>query len=305
MLAEGRLCARMPLGYSCHVSDVSLMVPRVSAKRSADLSTSLETGWFSSRVYSHAMAKNLIRTIGNHLPGSRSEPRELSGSSTPSSTTSASSEGSSGDVTPLAPSEPDLSVLVADVRKRGRNMRLKDVDDAITCQFGGLRKDNMRNEMASEKAAFPLTDADAYYDWASSKPFIAHAKRPLLGINALDDPVVSGQSLPVDEVSASSHAVLAVTSHGGHLGWFDGPFFGGRARPRQKRWIIKPIAEYVTALLDHTEDESPRRTVEREADGWSWVEGSERDTYGRVGWREVEDDRLVSGAESSGVLQGL
>lgn len=251
------------------------------------------------------MAKNLLRTISNHLP--RSKPAaatKQSGSSTPSSTTSATTE----DSEPVSGEESsDLEAFVASLRKRGRSMRLKDVDNSITCRFGGLRRDHAgKNKSGAAKAAFPLVDADAYYQWASSKPFITHAKRPLLGINALDDPVVSGQSLPVDEISASTHAVLAVTSHGGHLGWFEGPFLGSASRPSQKRWIIKPISEYITAVLDHTKDEAQSRpVVEQDEDGWRWVRGSDDDTYGRVGWREVEGDNIVSGAESSGVLQGL
>jgi hypothetical protein len=124
--------------------------------------------------------------------------------------------------------------------------------------------------------------------------------------------------LPIEEVQASSHVVLAVTPSGGHLGWFDGPF---AVRPGsdpkktgypQQRWIVKPVSEFLQAAVDALEPEAVRghaetskRSVERREDGWEWVRGSEDDTYGRVGWKEVFTNEHVKGAESSGVLQGL
>jgi hypothetical protein len=124
--------------------------------------------------------------------------------------------------------------------------------------------------------------------------------------------------LPIEEVQASSHVVLAVTPSGGHLGWFDGPF---AVRPGsdpkktgypQQRWIVKPVSEFLQAAVDALEPEAvtghketAKRSVERGEDGWEWVRGSKGDTYGRVGWKEVNINEHVKGAESSGVLQGL
>ena len=51
--------------------------------------------------------------------------------------------------------------------------------------------------------------------------------------------------------------------------------------------------------------ETSERSVEKGEDGWEWVRGSEGDTYGCVGWKEVDEGEHVKGAESSGVLQGL
>ena len=111
---------------------------------------------------------------------------------------------------------------------------------------------------------------------------------------------------------------MAVTPSGGHLGWFDGPF---AVRPGsdpkrtgypQQRWIVKPVSEFLQAALDALEpeavtghEETAKRSVQKGEDGWEWVLASENDTYGRVGWKEVDDAELVKGAESSGVLQGL
>ena len=115
--------------------------------------------------------------------------------------------------------------------------------------------------------------------------------------------------------------MLAVTAHGGHLGWFDGPLFAGtktvktgdkiervRAFPQQ-RWIAKPVREFITAIVDELDYESLGYTVqpvlEHKDDDWVWVKGSEAQVYGPVGWKVIESGGAVQGSNESGVLAGL
>lgn len=178
------------------------------------MSHTLETGWISQRIYSSAMCKNLMRVVlgashseGNKSPitlaaastststststhTSRHSSTVSSGTSTPNYSTSVTSTGSDIDIPILFPYHneniPIDQVIAHFVEQKKGNLRLRDFDDYVTCLYGGLRKDQ------SEKGAFPFKDADAYYEWASSKPLIKNVKRPLLGVNAFDDPVIDG-----------------------------------------------------------------------------------------------------------------
>lgn len=113
-------------------------------------------------------------------------------------------------------------------------------------------------------------------------------------------------ALPIDLVQDSSHVVLAVTTKGGHLGWFDGPLFRSGKTYSQQRWIVKPISEYLTAVVNDlgSDDLPPPRRFRAEGD-WIWVEGSEDELYGPYGWKVIQVGEEVEGAEGSGVLAGL
>jgi predicted alpha/beta-fold hydrolase len=133
----------------------------------------LETGWFSSRVYSSAMGQNLARTVGRHVApeiflteAERAKAPLLA------------------EKSDLTTPWPDLARDVIRLKNKGRKLRLREFDDVITSKIGGLRKD--------EGGCFPFKDADDYYEHASSKPFIKGVRRPLLGINAFDDPIIHG-----------------------------------------------------------------------------------------------------------------
>jgi abhydrolase domain-containing protein 1/3 len=45
---------------------------------------------------------------------------------------------------------------------------------------------------------------------------------PLLCISALDDPVCTREAIPWDECRANKNIVLATTTHGGHLAYYEG-----------------------------------------------------------------------------------
>jgi predicted alpha/beta-fold hydrolase len=70
-----------------------------------------------------------------------------------------------------SPSSPiaDIHSVVANLQRKGRHLRLKDVDEFFTAKVGGLHKKN--------GGVFPLGGADDYYKWASSKEFITNVRR--------------------------------------------------------------------------------------------------------------------------------
>ncbi|KAI8997383.1 Alpha/Beta hydrolase protein [Pilobolus umbonatus] len=97
------------------------------------------------------------------------------------------------------------------------------------------------------------TTVNNYYRDGSCSRLIEHVRIPLLCINAEDDPIVSHQCIPYDEVRQNPYVVLVTTKQGGHLGWFE-YFF------KPTRWIHKPIIEYVIAMFrsyDATKDKVP------------------------------------------------
>ncbi|KWU46340.1 putative lipid metabolism-related protein [Rhodotorula sp. JG-1b] len=89
-----------------------------------------------------------------------------------------------------------------------------------------------------------------YYRSASATRFLDQVAVPLLSFSAMDDPVVCSQGVPSHAAKANPNLVFAFTQHGGHLGWFEGLF-----RPR--RWIAKPVVEFLKAL--HEANPTPRR----------------------------------------------
>ena len=110
---------------------------------------SLETGFLSSRIYSKAMAGNLIRVFKRNMQDADANDASIWNS--PSS--------------PIA----DIHSVVANLQRKGRHLRLKDVDEFFTAKVGGLHKKN--------GGVFPLGGADDYYKWASSKEFITNVRR--------------------------------------------------------------------------------------------------------------------------------
>ncbi|PWQ97824.1 YheT family hydrolase [Leucothrix pacifica] len=63
-------------------------------------------------------------------------------------------------------------------------------------------------------------DSDDYYEQCSSRYFIKDIKRPTLIVNAANDPFLSKECYPYDEVAASQTVSLEVPKYGGHVGFF-------------------------------------------------------------------------------------
>ncbi|KAJ6630779.1 AB-hydrolase YheT [Mycena sp. CBHHK59/15] len=112
-----------------------------------------------------------------------------------------------------------------------KNSTLENFDDAFTRIAGGA------------PPQFPFATAQDYYKWASSHIVVRNVRRPFLAINAADDPVV--QHVPMD-AGGNPMAIMALTSSGGHLGWFQ----AGSARFTVERWIVQPVLEWMSLVGD-------------------------------------------------------
>lgn len=63
-------------------------------------------------------------------------------------------------------------------------------------------------------------DADDYYEQCSSKYFLKDIKVPTLIVNAANDPFLSKECYPYEEVKENPYVDLEVPEHGGHVGFY-------------------------------------------------------------------------------------
>jgi predicted alpha/beta-fold hydrolase len=82
---------------------------------------------------------------------------------------------------------------------------LRDFDDAVTAPLHGFR------------------DAAEYYARSSSAQFLSGVRRPLLVVQAEDDPFVPPSTLPRAALAANPNITLELSSTGGHVGFVHGP----------------------------------------------------------------------------------
>ena len=106
---------------------------------------------------------------------------------------------------------------------------IREIDEAVT------------------RRQFGYASVDDYYAAASSDQRLGQIAAPLLLLNAFDDPIVPGWSLcrALDAARANPQVVVALTSHGGHLGWCDrGDPWGG------PRWTERVCCGFLEAALE-------------------------------------------------------
>ncbi|WVQ80965.1 hypothetical protein IAT38_003072 [Cryptococcus sp. DSM 104549] len=249
----------------------------------AAMSHKLENDWFTARVYSSSLGKNVLRLFFRAY-----------------------------DKTPELFNAPGSLVrdhikqLEEQRKTMGVSSRLRNVDDVMVCKIGG----------PTGIGAWPFPSAQEYYEWASPRRLIGNVKVPLLAINAFDDPVVDGAALPLTEFHASSHVYTAVTGSGGHLGWFDGPFFDKIQSKR--RWVLKPVSEFLTAAARDLPlvgravevEIEVEQSGEKGEEKWEWVKTPAHEIPGlkRIGWRVLDEGEVVKGESDQGeegLVQGL
>lgn len=100
---------------------------------------------------------------------------------------------------------------------------LRELDENVTVPLNGWR------------------DLEHYMTAASSSEYIEGVTIPLLGLNALDDPLVSREALEhtVAKASKNPNVILVNTTRGGHIGW------GGQARTAS--WAETLSVEFIHA----------------------------------------------------------
>ncbi|CDS35490.1 Alpha [Echinococcus multilocularis] len=96
---------------------------------------------------------------------------------------------------------------------------------------------------------FGYTSVDEYYAHASPATKIDRVRIPILCLNAADDPFVPFHTLPMGAVNAAGcRVVLALTRHGGHIGFLDGFL------PTGPSLLDRAVPQFVSAVFQHPED---------------------------------------------------
>ncbi|KAI6109175.1 AB-hydrolase YheT [Pisolithus croceorrhizus] len=141
---------------------------------------------------------------------------------------------------------------------------------------------------------WPFASAADYYEYASSHKVLGDVRIPFLAINTADDPVV--QEVPMD-AKGNEWVIMALTSHGGHLGWFEADESWGQVR----RWIKRPVLEWFHATAEVLQWEKPQYPDIREVDGYLTEVGRET-----LGCMVTDKEQIIRGTEGqAGIMAGL
>ncbi|KAF9246540.1 AB-hydrolase YheT [Melanogaster broomeanus] len=179
--------------------------------------------------------------------------------------------------------DPDLDVAKAAALASALSRPTIDMFDDTFTRFGG-----------GSSPPWPFASASAYYEYASSHKVLGDIRIPFLSISAADDPVV--QEVPMNAMG-NEWVVMALTPHGGHLGWFesdDGWF-------QVKRWVSKPVMEWLRATGENVVRDIPGHGKLQEIDGFLTEVGAER-----LGCRVVDEELIIVGTEGeAGMMAGL
>ncbi|KAL5963332.1 Protein ABHD1 [Taenia solium] len=96
---------------------------------------------------------------------------------------------------------------------------------------------------------FGYKSVDEYYADASPATKIDRVRIPILCLNAADDPFVPFRTLPLEVVNETgSRVVLALTRHGGHIGFLAGLL------PTGPSLLDRAVPQFVSAVFQHPED---------------------------------------------------
>ncbi|XP_076927679.1 embryogenesis-associated protein EMB8-like [Bidens hawaiensis] len=75
---------------------------------------------------------------------------------------------------------------------------------------------------ALTRVSFGFKSVDEYYSKSSSSDSIPNVCKPLLCIQAANDPIAPARGIPREAIKMNSNCMLIVTPEGGHLGWVAG-----------------------------------------------------------------------------------
>ncbi|UZJ53492.1 hypothetical protein CBS101457_002812 [Exobasidium rhododendri] len=126
---------------------------------------------------------------------------------------------------------------------------LKYVDDTVVRLLGGHRK---------PYGEFTFESADDYYRNGGALTTLHGLKRPLLALNADDDPIVASEGVTglkhlmgwhdekeEEEYGHTDYIILATTQGGGHLGWWE-------QYKKPTRWIHLPVIDFAKAVIEQS-----------------------------------------------------
>ncbi|KAJ4956033.1 hypothetical protein NE237_012816 [Protea cynaroides] len=93
------------------------------------------------------------------------------------------------------------------------------------------------------RVSFGFKSVDDYYFNSSSSDIIKHVQKPLLCIQAANDPIAPSRGIPRQDIKENPNCLLIVTPKGGHLGWV-----AGEEAPFGSPWTDPLIMEFLEQL---------------------------------------------------------
>ncbi|KAF5364641.1 hypothetical protein D9758_005639 [Tetrapyrgos nigripes] len=241
------------------------------------------------------LKRNAAVLSGKSLPSSLSSSRTSSAASTPISefpeSPSHRSSLSSSDF-PFPPQlDPVRSLAIAEAVSVALKLRfpgLDDFDDVFTRIAGGVPPE------------LHLPSYKEYYAWASSHHVLKDVRRPLLSINASDDPVIKFVPKTAEEVG-NPWTTIVITPGGGHLGWFT-PSSKGYGLLETTRWTTKPVLEWLGLAGNEF-------AIEVNSPELYFQEGFLREVGGKeLGCMEIEGGGIIDWSSTKmpdGMIRGL
>ncbi|XP_017973797.1 PREDICTED: embryogenesis-associated protein EMB8 isoform X1 [Theobroma cacao] len=101
------------------------------------------------------------------------------------------------------------------------------------------------------RVSFGFKSVDEYYSSSSSCDSIKHVNRPLLCIQAANDPIAPSRGIPWEDIRENPNCMLIVTPKGGHLGWV-----AGAEAPLGAPWTDSVVMDF----LEHLERGASKTT---------------------------------------------
>ncbi|VDL92520.1 unnamed protein product [Schistocephalus solidus] len=95
---------------------------------------------------------------------------------------------------------------------------------------------------------FGYPSVEEYYNQASPAMKLDTIKTPLLCFVAADDPFVPLNTIPLDAIAQSSHVMLVLTKHGGHIGFLDSLL------PTGPNLMDRAAAQFCSAVFENLEE---------------------------------------------------
>ncbi|OMO79833.1 putative AB-hydrolase YheT [Corchorus capsularis] len=93
------------------------------------------------------------------------------------------------------------------------------------------------------RVSFGFKSVDDYYSTSGSFKSIKDVQRPLLCIQAANDPIAPSRAIPREDIKENSNCLLIVTPKGGHLGWV-----AGSQAPRGAPWTDPVVMDFLEHL---------------------------------------------------------
>ncbi|XP_043715201.1 embryogenesis-associated protein EMB8 [Telopea speciosissima] len=93
------------------------------------------------------------------------------------------------------------------------------------------------------RVSFGFKSVDDYYSNSSSSDTIKKVQKPLLCIQAANDPIAPSRGIPRQDIKENPNCLLIVTPKGGHLGWV-----AGKGAPIGAPWTDPLVMEFLEQL---------------------------------------------------------